>query len=70
MIAELPHKLWRTTMEKMKISDEDLLKAYNEAIKLELNEDFIHLLEIEIKIRELVFIDNLTNHPDLVEISI
>jgi hypothetical protein len=69
MIAGLPHKPGGT-MEKLKISDEDLLKAYNDAIRLELTEDFIYLLEIEIKIRRLVFIDNLTTHLDLVEISI
>ena len=54
MIAGLPHKLGGN-MEKLKISDEYLLKAYNEAIKLELSEDFIHLLEIEIKTRGASF---------------
>ncbi|WP_018395733.1 MULTISPECIES: sporulation histidine kinase inhibitor Sda [Bacillaceae] len=47
-------------MEKPSIPDDVLLQAYNDAIKLELPEDFIHLLEIEIKIRGLVSIGNLT----------
>lgn len=57
-------------MKNLKIADEDLLVAYTNAIRLELDEDFIQLLESEIKIREIVFWNNPTSHSDLLAVSI
>ncbi|MCP3763939.1 sporulation histidine kinase inhibitor Sda [Domibacillus sp. A3M-37] len=57
-------------MENLKISDKDLLAAYTDAVRLKLDEDFIQLLENEIKIRGIVFLDHLPAPPDSLVISV
>jgi hypothetical protein len=57
-------------MENLKIADEDLLIAYNNAVRLELDQDFIQLLESEIKIRGIIILHTLPAHPDSFLISI
>lgn len=47
----------REKMEKLHISDEHLLKAYKDAIRLQLTQDFLHLLESELKNRGIVSAD-------------
>jgi hypothetical protein len=47
-------------MKKVLLSDKDLLTAYQQAKKINLDKDFISLLEKEIKRRNPSFIKNLS----------
>ncbi|WNS79262.1 sporulation histidine kinase inhibitor Sda [Domibacillus sp. DTU_2020_1001157_1_SI_ALB_TIR_016] len=40
-------------MRKLHLSDEQLVKAYNQAKKMKLDKEFINMLEKEIKLRKL-----------------
>lgn len=49
-------------VEKLNLSDEYLLIAYKESVKLKLDEEFIYLLEKEIKRRDFISIKKCMNH--------
>lgn len=57
-MAELPrnHRGGAGTLRKINISDEDLIEAYMDALRLRLTPDFICLLETEMAARGLIFV--------------
>lgn len=56
-------------MRKINISDEHLIEAYLNALRLNLTSDFISLLESEINTRGLVFLENLPHDKKILETS-
>ena len=57
-------------MRKIHISDEHLIEAYLNALRLNLSPDFISLLESEINTRGLVFLESPSHHKKMLETSI
>lgn len=53
----------------MNISDENLLHAYQTALRLELSNDFIQLLETEIEIRRLIHTNHFITRSNINELS-
>ena len=56
-------------MRKIHISDEHLIEAYLNALRLNLSLDFINLLESEINTRGLVFLESPSHHKKMLETS-
>ncbi|WP_232454551.1 sporulation histidine kinase inhibitor Sda [Domibacillus aminovorans] len=66
----LPSKVTVGYMQKLYLSDEQLLIAHKDALTLKLDKDFIHLLEIEIKRRDLMLtVDSTIHMENLAEMS-
>lgn len=56
-------------MRKIHISDEHLIEAYLNALRLNLTPDFISLLESEINTRGLIFLESPSHQKKTMETS-
>ncbi|MGG3450208.1 sporulation histidine kinase inhibitor Sda [Domibacillus aminovorans] len=65
--AFLSLKVKEGTRENWDMSDEDLLKAHRDAVRLKLDSTFIYLLEREINSRSILLLDDFDKHLSRME---